>query len=39
MEDNEQKFFAKKKKKFFAEKSINEELIPLRENMLVISAQ
>ena len=29
----------KKKKKFFAEKRINEELILLRENMLVISAQ
>ena len=34
------KFFAKeKKKKVFAEKRINEELILLRKNMFVISAQ
>ena len=41
MEDNEQKVLCKrkKKKKVFAEKRINEELILLRKNMFVISAQ
>jgi len=39
MEDNEQKVLCKRKKKVFAEKRINEELILLRKNMFVISAQ